>query len=233
MPKKVLITQSNYIPWKGYFDAIAQVDEFIVFDEMQYTKRDWRNRNKIKTPQGLKWLSIPVQVKGKYFQKINETEVSDPEWGRDHWNIIEANYKQAPHFALVSDLVKDLYFSPDSTNLSAINLAFIQRISEFLGIETSISYSRNFELVEGKTERLVSLCQQVDATAYYTGPAAKDYMDEALFATAGIAIHYLDYSGYKTYPQLHGDFEHGVSILDLLFNCGEDAKSFMKFSPWS
>lgn len=227
-PKKVLITQSNYIPWKGYFDAIALADEFIVFDEMQYTKRDWRNRNKIKTAAGTKWISIPVQVSGKYLQKINETEVSDAKWGESHWNLLVQNYKSAPHFLLIKDLLEDLYRAPASILLTEINLSFIQRINEFLGITTKINRSRDFDLLEGKTERLLDLCEKVQATEYLTGPAAKDYMNESLFSSAGISVTYLDYSGYPTYEQLHGDFDHGVSILDLLFNTGAGAPKYMK-----
>ena len=96
--KKVLITQSNYIPWKGYFDAIAIADEFVVYDDMQYTRRDWRNRNLIKTKNGLEWLTIPVEVKGKYFQKIRDTKISDPKWAIKHWSIISQNYAKAKYF---------------------------------------------------------------------------------------------------------------------------------------
>ena len=96
--KRVAIVQSNYIPWKGYFDLINSVDEFVLFDDMQYTRRDWRNRNKIKTPQGLKWLSIPVKVKGKYYQKINETKIEKRDWANKHWKTISMNYRDSPHF---------------------------------------------------------------------------------------------------------------------------------------
>src|SRR5438046_4323553 len=97
MARKAAIVQSNYIPWKGYFDLIRRVDEFILYDDVQYTRRDWRNRNLIKTPQGLRWLTIPVEVKGKYYQSIRDTKIADPVWAASHWQTIVHNYGRAPH----------------------------------------------------------------------------------------------------------------------------------------
>lgn len=231
MPKKVIITQSNYIPWKGYFDSIAAVDTFIVYDEMQYTKRDWRNRNKIKTPNGLKWLSIPVEVKGKFHQKINETKVADPNWAISHWGQLKQNYKGTPHFKEIAEWLEPLYLDCKLTYLSEVNLLFIKAINQYLSINTEILFSKDFELAEEKTEKLVKLCADVGADHYYSGPAAKEYMDESKFKKAGISLHYWDYSNYPEYDQLHGKFEHGVSILDLLFNLGSNAVKYLKCIP--
>ena len=126
--KKALITQSNYIPWKGYFDAINMVDEFIIYDDMQFTRRDWRNRNKIKTKDGLIWLTIPVEVKGKYFQKINETVISDPNWGMHHWKTIQYNYHKTPYFTLYKDQFEEAFLNNDKKYLTEINLQFLQLI---------------------------------------------------------------------------------------------------------
>lgn len=115
--KKVAIVQSNYIPWKGYFDMIAAVDEFILYDDMQYTRRDWRNRNQIKTPQGVQWLTVPVLVKGKYHQKIRETEIDGTEWQEIHWRALESNYKRAPHYRAISALLEPLYLGRQYTHL--------------------------------------------------------------------------------------------------------------------
>lgn len=228
MSKSILITQSNYIPWKGYFDNINMVDEFVVYDDMQYTKRDWRNRNQIKTPQGLFWLTVPVEVKGKFSQRINETCVSDKEWGKKHWKTIVANYSKAPYFKAYKDAFEPLYCDESLQNLTEINVSFITTINSILGIKTSIRDSREFELAEEKTERLVDICKKCGATDYYTGPAAKDYMNEDLFSQENINVHYYDYSGYPEYPQLFGEFSHYVTILDLLFNTGSDIKNNMK-----
>jgi hypothetical protein len=109
MPRKAAIVQSSYIPWKGYFDLIRQVDEFILYDDVQYTRRDWRNRNLIKTPHGLSWLTIPVDVKGKYFQSIRETRIADPGWAERHWKTIVHNYSRAPHFDHHRQKLEELY----------------------------------------------------------------------------------------------------------------------------
>ncbi|RXR17765.1 hypothetical protein EQG63_09790 [Flavobacterium amnicola] len=227
--KKIVITQSNYIPWKGYFDAIALADEFVIYDDMQFTRRDWRNRNVIKTPAGSKWLTIPVEVKGKFFQKINETKISDANWNKDHWNVIKQNYSKANHFKEYKDFFEELYLNSKSVYLTEINYQFINAICEILDIKTDIRFSSEFDLKEERSERLLDICLQLEGTDYYSGPAAKAYMNERVFKDANIGIHYFDYSGYPVYKQMHEPFEHGVSIVDLLFNTGSDAKKMFKF----
>jgi hypothetical protein len=226
--KAVAIVQSNYIPWKGYFDLIGAVDEFILYDDMQYTRRDWRNRNRIKTQTGPQWMTLAVESKGKYLQKIKDTVVEDPGWGARHWATLQHNYGRAPHFHDYRDLFAGLYLGPHSRYLSEINFAFLSAICSLLEIKTKLSWSMDYTLAEGKTERLVELCRQAGASTYLSGPAARDYMDESLFSAAGIALRYFDYSGYPEYPQLFPPFEHGVSVLDLLFNTGSQARAYLK-----
>jgi WbqC-like protein len=226
--KAVAIVQSCYIPWKGYFDLINLVDEFILYDDQQYTRRDWRNRNRIKTPQGTQWLTIPVEVKGRYEQPIDETLISDPDWNDRHWKTLQHNYSAAPHFDDYAGTLSSLYAGLDERRLSAINRAFLDTICDLLGIETTLSWSTDYEAQGTKTDRLVSLCQASGATTYLSGPSAEDYMDESLFAAAGIELGYMDYSGYPEYPQLHPPFEHEVTVLDLLFNTGPEAPGLMK-----
>ncbi|MDX1628902.1 MAG: WbqC family protein [Fulvivirga sp.] len=225
---RVAISQSNYIPWKGYFDSIAKVDAFVLYDDMQYTKRDWRNRNYIKTEQGLKWLSIPVQVKGKFHQKINETYVSDENWNIKHWDRLKQVYKEAPFFDEMSEWLEPLYLQCNYSNLSEINRYFLSEIMLFLGIKTKLLDSHQFKIEGDKTEKLISICKQLNADTYYTGPAAKDYIDENLFRQQNINLNYFDYKGYPEYNQLYGEFEHGVSIIDMLFNLGENTSNYMK-----
>lgn len=227
--KKVAILQSNYIPWKGYFDMIAAVDEFILYDDMQYTRRDWRNRNLIKTPQGVQWLTIPVVVKGKFHQKIRETEIDGTSWALDHWRALQQNYSRAPFFPEIAGWLEPLYRGPLSQNLSTVNRIFLEAINRYLGITTTIKTSWDYNLVEGKTERLVSLCAQAGGSEYLSGPAAKDYVDETLFRDSGIALTWFDYSGYPEYKQLWGEFTHGVTVLDLLFHCGRQARKQMRY----
>ena len=227
MSKTVAILQSNYIPWKGYFDLIAAVDEFILYDDMQYTKRDWRNRNQIKTPEGTAWLSVPVKAKGKFEQSIRETEIEGEGWRAQHLKSFAFNYRKAPHYTEIMALIEPLY-AQHYTHLSVMNEAFLRSICDYLGIKTPIMHSWDYTLEEGKTERLVALCKQAGASAYISGPSAKDYIDPAQFEAAKIQLSWFDYSGYPAYPQLWGEFTHQVSILDLLFNCGKDAAQFMR-----
>jgi len=226
--KKIAILQSNYIPWKGYFDLINMVDEFVLYDDMQYTRRDWRNRNKIKTPNGLVWLTIPVEVKGKYFQKISETKVNEKDWAKKHWQSITHNYSKSKYFKEYKDVFEELYLNCDEEYLSQINYKFIVAINEMLGINTKIRWSSEFELIDGQTEKLLGICKDCNAGIYLSGPAAKDYFDEELAKKENIRVEWMDYSGYNEYEQLHLPFEHGVTILDLIFNEGSNTSKFMK-----
>jgi hypothetical protein len=228
MGKRVAIVQSNYIPWKGYFDLVGLVDEFILFDDVQYTRRDWRNRNRIKTPNGPAWLTIPVEVKGKFLQKIRETYASDDAWRRKHWSAIAHAYAKAPYFKAYKERFEPLYLDSTERQLSAINRRFVEAVLDVLGIETKLSTSADYGVVDGKTERLVELCRSAGATEYLSGPAARAYIDDALFEAAGVALRYMDYSGYREYEQLYPPFEHGVSVLDLIFMTGPEARSFLK-----
>lgn len=227
--KKVAIVQSNYIPWKGYFDLIAAVDEFILYDDMQYTRRDWRNRNQIKTPHGPQWLTVPVKVKGRYHQKIRETEIDGTEWASSHWQAIVQNYRRASHFSEVAPWLEPLYLAESYSHLSQLNRRFIEAICKYLQIDTIISDSTDYTLIEGKTERLADLCAQAGGAEYLSGPAAKDYVDERVFMEKGIKLTWFDYAGYGEYPQLWSEFTHGVSIVDMLLNCGRDAPRYMRY----
>lgn len=224
--KKVAILQSNYIPWKGYFDMIAAVDEFIIYDDMQYTKNDWRNRNKIKTPNGVEWLTIPVGQ--NINRRIRDVELPDARWQIKHWKCIVSNYSKASFFEEISSWLEPLYLDNSHTNLSELNYRLIKAACKYLGITTKISRSWDYVLADGKTERLVDLCVQVGATEYISGPAAKDYVDDNAFSRADIKLTWFEYGNYPEHPQLWGDFIHGVSVIDLLFNCGPRAPHYMK-----
>ncbi|MBU2623840.1 MAG: WbqC family protein [Proteobacteria bacterium] len=226
--KKIAIVQSNYIPWKGYFDLIAAVDEFILYDDMQYTRRDWRNRNQIKTPQGLQWLTVPVKVKGKYHQTIRETEIEGVDWAKSHWKSLYQNYRRAKHFNALAQELEPLYLQTEYSHLSQLNRSLIEWVCSKLGIKTIISNSWDYQLIDGRSERITDLCVKAGGREYISGPAARDYIDETVFAEGGIKLTWFDYTGYPEYPQLWGDFTHGVSILDLLFNCGKNAPHYMK-----
>ncbi|AOJ23483.1 WbqC family protein [Burkholderia seminalis] len=223
-PKRIAIVQSNYIPWKGYFDLIAATDEFILYDDAQYTRRDWRNRNQIKTPQGVQWLTVPVKVKGRYHQSIRETEIDGTQWAQQHWTRLRQNYARAPHFARYAEQLEALYLNGRHGTLSALNLAMLAWINRQLGIATRISSSSDYTLEGDRTDKLLNLCLQAGATEYLSGPAARDYLDESRFAAEGIAVRWFDYPAYPPYAQLWGEFVHGVTVLDVLFHCGPEAR---------
>jgi hypothetical protein len=225
--KTVAVVQSNYIPWKGYFDLINKVDEFILYDDVQYTRRDWRNRNKIKTKDGLRWLSIPVNARGNYFQPIKEITISEPSWKVRHWKTIASHYARARYFKEYEEILKDLYLGSTETYLSQINYRFLTVICAILGIRTKLSWSMDYCPSGDKTEKLINLCKQVGATEYLSGPTAKSYIDEELLEQEGITLQYMNYSGYPEYNQLFPPFEHKVSIIDLIFNEGPNAPKYM------
>ena len=167
--KKIAILQSNYIPWKGYFDIIDSVDEFIFYDEMQYTKNDWRNRNKIKTQNGLLWLTIPCKTKGAIseFQKINETKIMDKRWAKKHWNSLENAYSKATYFNKYKDLFKQIYCEcAEEDFLCNVNYKFIFAINKLLGINTKISFDKDYGLIDGKTERLIDLVKKANGNYF-------------------------------------------------------------------
>ena len=205
---------------------IAAVDEFILYDDMQFTKNDWRNRNQIKTPQGIQWLTVPVGQ--NINRRIRDVSLS-VSWQKKHWKTLEGNYRRAPCFDEVAEWLSVLYIESCYSNLSEMNRRFIVEICAYMGITTNIINSWEFELSVGKTERLISICSQAGASTYVSGPAAKNYIEELMFSDKGIELVWFDYAGYPEYPQLWGEFAHGVSILDLLFNCGKDAHRYMKY----
>lgn len=228
MTKKVAILQSNYIPWKGYFDIIAEVDEFILYDEVQFTKRDWRNRNKIKTPQGLCWLTIPVITKNNFHQKISQTKIDGHTWKRKHWNSIRLNYKKAKYFEEISDMLHEFFHSTNLETLSETNSTLLALICKYLDIKTKITSCTEFALSDERNGRLISICEQTGADTYLSGCSAKEYIDIKSFTDSGIKVEWIDYEGYPEYNQLWGAFMHEVTIIDLLFNCGKESPLFMK-----
>lgn len=222
----VVVLQSNYIPWKGYFDLIHDADVFIFYDDLQFTKNDWRNRNKIKTAHGLKWLSIPVGTSAN--RLICEVALEDPTWQRSHWDSLRQQYGKSPFFKLYRPFFEDVYLGRPWANLSELNQHLIRSIShDILNMSTQFQDSRDFQLSGQKLERLLNLVEQSKATRYISGPAAKGYIEPERFEKLGIELVWKDYSNYPVYPQPHPPFEHGVSILDLLFSVGPDAPYYI------
>jgi hypothetical protein len=229
LDKKIAILQSNYIPWKGYFDIIARVDEFILYDEMQLTVRDWRNRNRIKTQNGLIWLTIPV-IHSNFHQKISETKISNRLWATKHIKSLQNSYSKALYYKEFIDIIRDIYEQiKNEEYLSIINYKIIVEVCRILKINTKISLSKDFQLLGDRTERIINICKQVSATEYVSGPSAKNYIKMDKWGEANIKLTWMDYSCYSEYYQLHNGFEHQVSIIDLIFNLGPNARKYMKF----
>jgi len=226
--RKIAILQSNYIPWKGYFDVIAKSDTFVIYDEVQYTKNDWRNRNLIKTANGLEWLTIPVR-QVSLDQKIEESKITTNNWAKKHVATLQGNYSRAPFFKLYKDAVFSLYENK-SEYISEINISFIKGICKMLDINTEIINSNELNLQGDRNVRLLEACKKLKATTYISGPAAKNYLDVELFKEANIEVDWMDYSNYKEYHQVFEPFQHGVTILDLIFNLGPNAKEYLKYT---
>jgi hypothetical protein len=222
----VAVLQSNYVPWKGYFDIVHDVDTFVFYDDVQFTKNDWRNRNRIKTAQGVQWLSVPVgQDIGR---TIREVAIPDPRWQRKHFETLRQSYGKAPRFCDLEPFLEEVYLGRTWDNLSTMNQFLITRVCrDFLGIATKFDDSSRHVLKGARQERLLELLTALGATHYLSGPSGGDYMDVAAFGARGIQVTFKDYSGYPEYPQLHPPFEHRVSILDLLAHTGRDAPRYI------
>jgi hypothetical protein len=223
---RVGVIQSNYLPWRGYFDFIDDVDVFVIHDDLQFTKGDWRNRNRIKTPTGTRWLTVPVHHE-RTAQLICETRIDHSRhWPREHGNIIEANLAKAPYVGDVLTLLQPAWNARYET-ISELNVALLAAICGYLQIRTPLRMSSEFELRGAKTERLIELLTAIGATAYVSGPSARAYLDERRFEDVGIRLEYKQYS-YPSYPQLWGPFEGAVSIVDTIANCGRSSRDVLK-----
>jgi len=225
--KKVAIIQSNYIPWKGYFDFIHDVDEFIFLDNVQFTTRDWRTRNSIKTTDGLHWLTVPAGADRN--RLICEVILTDHSWQAKHWRTIKQYYSKAPYFELYKDIFEDFYMCRTWNSLSEMNQYLTRLIAgKILKIETIFKDAKEYNPEGKKFDLIADLVVKSAGNIYVSGPAAKNYMNEFDFTRRTSAkLIWKDYSGYPEYPQLYPPFEHCVSVLDLLFNTGEDASHYI------
>ncbi len=219
--------QSNYIPWKGYFDIINMVDLFVFWDDVQYTTRDWRSRNRIKVTDGAIWLTVPCGHSRD--RLICETELKDHGWQKKHWTTICQSYAKASFFKDYAHIFEDFYLNHEWQNLSDMNQYLIKKIAgEILNITTEFDDSRRYNLTRKKGKRIMELLKKAGATDYLSGPRAKDYLNPRDFDKEGINLTWMDYSGYPEYRQLYPPFVHEVSIIDLIFNEGPNARNFLK-----
>jgi WbqC-like protein len=228
--KTIVILQSNYIPWKGYFDLMAVADEFLLFDEVQYTKNDWRNRNRIVLDGKLHWLTLPVRTAGKFGEPIDRMEVSRSDWAKAHWETLRQAYSDAPFYKLIGGVLEEAYaLAAPFGHLSRINEHFLRTIAGLLALDTVILRAEMVpRTTADATDRLLEICRARGATDYVSGPAARNYLRVGAFQEAGIALHFANYGGYPVYRQLREPFEHGVSMIDTLMQCGSEARHHLK-----
>jgi hypothetical protein len=226
MSERVAVLQSNYIPWKGYFDIIHDADLFVYYDDVQYTKNDWRNRNKIKTPSGASWITIPT---GDDLDRlICDVTLRDSRWAVKHWKTICQYYSKAPYFKTYKAFFEHVYLGESWELLSNLNQYLIKSISkDLLGITTEFRDSREYNLSGQKLDRLMELLGNCGARTYISGPSAERYIDATRFEHAGVELIYKSYAGYPEYPQFFPPFDHAVTILDLLFHVGPDAPHYI------
>lgn len=218
------IIQSSYIPWRGYFDFIHDCDVFVFHDDIPYTKQDWRNRNRIKTQSGLKWLTVPVgRVPTRTL--IDQVAITDPSWSNEHLKFIKINYWKAPYFDPYFKFLESLYKHP-WRQLAELNRTLTIEIARSLDIRAKFICSSDLNVSGEKTDRIARICREVGADHYLSGPSARAYLDEERLNRHGIQVSYKVYD-YPHYPQLHGSFEPQVSIIDLLFNCGARAPEWI------
>ena len=223
---RVGVIQSNYLPWRGYFDFIDDVDLFVIHDDLQYTKGDWRNRNRLKAKQGLQWITVPVHHRHTA-QRIDETGIDySRNWQREHRNLISAHLGKAPYVRDVLELVEP-QFDAGHRTISELNVALLKAVCRYLAIATPLRFSSELGLTANRTERLIELVTAVGATTYLSGPTARAYLDESRFRDCGIALEYKAYD-YASYPQLFGPFDGSVSILDTIANCGPATRAILK-----
>ena len=223
---RVAAIQSSFIPWRGYFDFIASVDVFVFLDDVQYTTSDWRSRNKVKTPKGTEWLSIPV-VHGDRKLLVHQALIDySQNWVKKVLGSWRANYARAPFFDEANAILVTLGLCR-MENLSDLNVALTKRICEYLDIATPMILSTELSLTGTKTDRLIDLLRKLGATTYLSGPSADAYLDKEAFRRNGIRLEYKSYD-YVPYPQLWSNFEGAVTVLDLIANCGPEAKKYIR-----
>lgn len=223
--KKIAILQSNYLPWKGVFDMIHQVDEFVFLEDVQYTSRDWRNRNKVLTDKGSLWISVPIKKNRGQF--IYEAKIDNSfDWQRRHLGTFDVYYSKAPYYKKYKWIINRIFKENKWESLSRLNIYVNKLIARILGIQVEFINSCDLEIEGKKDDKLINICKKLNATHYLSGPAAKDYIVPEKFEKAGIELEYIKYE-YPKYKQLYEPFNHYVTILDLLFNCGPDAPYYI------
>lgn len=226
---KIAINQPTYLPWIGYFDLIDQVDLFVVLDNVQFEKQSWQQRNRIRTPSGLQWLTVPVKFRGRLGQLIKDVEIRDSEFWGNHLRAVELAYRRSPHF--------DRYFPALKQHLEAmcggllvdLNLTLLHWLTEVLGIRTPLVKASTLEQSGKRTELLGNICDVVGAKQYISplGSAAYLLSEQEILHRRGIEIFFQNYE-HPVYRQMFAPFEPFGSVIDLIFNEGDQALEVLR-----
>jgi len=222
---KAVVLQPTYLPWMGYFGMIDIADVFVFYDDTQFVKQSWQQRNRIKTSSGPLWLTVPVVR--SFGQKINEVKVNNnTKWSERHWKSIKYDYSKAPFLNDYIQVFEEIY-SKEWTYLIDLNITIIKEITRILGLKTEFVFSSELKAEGTKTDRLINIITEIGADEYVSGPAAKSYMDVERFAREGISLYWYEFE-HPVYPQLYGDFIAYLSVIDLLFNVGEESLELIR-----
>jgi hypothetical protein len=223
--RTVGVIQPSYLPWRGFFDFIHEVDVFVFLDDVQYTVRDWRNRNRIKTGDGTVWLTVPVL--GGRNQLICDAKIDNAQpWIRKHLQMIDRSYRRAAHFAEYFAALSAVY-SHGFELLSDLDVALTKVLCGCLGLEREFVLASTLACPGSKDEKLLALVERVGGDVYLAGPSAAAYLQPQLWRDAGVELRYKDYSGYPPYAQVSEPFEPSVSVLDTLFMLGNAAPDYI------
>ncbi len=225
----VVVLQPGYLPWLGFFDQLRRCDFFVYYDDVQFDKHGWRNRNRIKSASGPIWLTVPVLSKGRSTQTLLDVEVDNrTHWARKHVASIAQSYARSPHKRLYMPKLEELLMQ-SWTRLVDLDIQVVKLMCEWLGLRRPIARSSQLGIHGGQSERLVQICSHFGADRYLSGDSAKDYLDESMFVRAGISVVWHGYE-HPVYRQLHGDFCPYLSGLDLLLNMGPESTAVLEGS---
>lgn len=225
--KSVAILQPGYLPWLGFFDQMASVDVFVYYDDVQFDKHGWRNRNRVKVPGGISWLTVPVLHSGKDWPLVNEIQIDNSRnWRRKHVQTLRQAYSRSllapPYIARLEELLSGV-----ESNLAELDMLLIEEMCKWLDINTQTVRSSALGIAGGQSERLLRICQHFGGTHYLSGAAAVDYLDVEMFDRAGVAVKWQTYN-HPVYPQLHGSFVSHLSAVDLVLNEGANAAAYFQ-----
>lgn len=222
----ISVHQPQYLPWLGYFDKIIKSDIFVFLDNVQYKKREFQNRNKIRAKNGWLWLTVAVITKGHFYQKISEVEIDNTQhWQKEHWETIKMYYHSSKYFENYKDFFEKLY-NQEWTKLTDLNVTIIKYLIECLEIKTPLLFESELEISGEATERIINICKKLNADTYLSGIGGKDYLDEELMRKEKIRLIYQDFK-HPVYLQGYTGFEPYMSAIDLLFNCGPESRNIL------